>query len=58
MKTQEPTIVGPKKKKKEKHPCMICTEYNYTKGCPHKYEVTWFLKGNSQPVVLTDPFPP
>ena len=37
---------------------MICVEYHYTKDFPCKDEVTWFLKGNSQPAVLTDPFPP
>ena len=37
---------------------MICVEDHYTKCCPHKDEVTWFLKGNSQPSVLMDPFPP
>jgi hypothetical protein len=57
-KTQGPAAVGLKQKKKEKYPCMICVEDNYTKDCPHKDEVTWFLKGNSQPTVLTYPFPP
>jgi hypothetical protein len=57
-KTQEPTAARLKQKKKEKYPCMICTKDHYTKDCPHKDEVTWFLKGNSQPVVLTNPFPP
>jgi hypothetical protein len=28
------------------------------KYCPHCEEVNKFLKGTSQPVVLTDPFPP
>jgi hypothetical protein len=27
------------------------------KYCPHREEVTKFLKGTSQSVVLTDPFP-
>ena len=37
---------------------MICVENHYTKDCPHKDEVTQFLKGNSQPAVLIDTFPP
>ena len=37
---------------------MICGEDHYTKGCPHREEVNKFLKGNSQPIVLTNPFPP
>lgn len=28
------------------------------KDCPHRDEVTKFLKGTSQPIVFTDPFPP
>ena len=36
---------------------MICVKDHYTKDCPHKDEVTQFLKGNSQPVVLKYPFP-
>ena len=55
--TQEP-IVEPKPKQKAKFPCMICGDDHYTKECPHKDQVTKFLKGNSQPAVLTDPFPP
>ena len=56
-KTPEPTIVGSKQKKKEKYPCMICVKDNYTKYFPHIDEITWFLKVNSQPMVLKDPFP-
>ena len=37
---------------------MTCAKDNYTKDCPHKDEVTRFLKGNSQPPVLKDHFPP
>lgn len=37
---------------------MICVEDHYTKDCPHKEEITWFLKSNSQLVVLKDHFPP
>ena len=37
---------------------MIYVEDHYTKDCPHKDEITQFLKGNSQPVVDMGPFPP
>ena len=37
---------------------MICGEDHYTKEFRHKDQFTKFLKGNSQPTVLTDPFPP
>ena len=37
---------------------MICIEGHYTQYFPRKDEVTWFLKGNSQPTILTDLFPP
>ena len=55
--TQEPTA-EPKQKRKAKFPCMICEDEHYTKDYPHKEKVMKFLKGNSQPTVLTDPFPP
>ena len=32
---------------------MICGEDHYTKDCPHHEEVNKFLKGASQPTVLT-----
>ena len=35
---------------------MIFSKDHYTKDCHHKDGVTWFLKGNSQPAVLKDPF--
>jgi hypothetical protein len=44
-------------KMKYKLPCMICMEENYTKDCPHREEFAKFMKGTSQPVVLTNPFP-
>jgi hypothetical protein len=36
---------------------MICEEDHYTKYFPHCEEVAKFMKGTSQPVVLTNPFP-
>jgi hypothetical protein len=44
-------------KMKVKFPCMICTEEIYMKYCPHCEEVSKFMKGTSQPVVLIEPFP-
>jgi hypothetical protein len=44
-------------KRKAKLPCMICMEDHYMKDFPHREEVTKFLKGTSQPAVLTNPFP-
>jgi hypothetical protein len=35
---------------------MICAEDHYTKDCPHREEVTKFMKGTSQPAILTNPF--
>jgi hypothetical protein len=40
-----------------KFPCLICGEYHYTQDCPHCDEVEIVFKGNSQPVVITQPFP-
>ena len=58
MKTRELVVARSKQKKKVKYLCMIYAKDHYTKDCPRKDEVTWFLKGNSQPMVLTNPFPP
>ena len=58
MKSQEIAAARSKKKKKEKYSCMICVKDHYTKDCPHKDEITRFLKDNSQPTVLKDPFRP
>jgi hypothetical protein len=41
-----------------KYPCLMCGDDHYTRDCPRQDEVTKFLKGNSQPIVLTNPFPP
>jgi hypothetical protein len=51
-------LLTPNQKGKLKFPCMICIEDHHTKYCPHHEEVTKFVKGTSQPTVLTDPFPP
>jgi hypothetical protein len=40
-----------------KFPCLICGEYHFTRDYPHHDEVAKIFKGNSQPVVLTQPFP-
>jgi hypothetical protein len=42
---------------KPKFPCLICGDDHYTRDCPHRDEVAKLFKGNSQPVVLTQPFP-
>jgi hypothetical protein len=56
---QESTkTVDTQPKRKMKFPFLICVDDHHTKDCPHHEEVTKFLKGTSQPVVLTDPFPP
>jgi hypothetical protein len=43
--------------KKPKLPCLICNEDHYTRDFPHRDEVAKLFKGNSQPAVLTQPFP-
>ena len=40
-----------------KYPCLICRGDHFKKECPHRDEITQFLKTNPAPVVLTDPFP-
>jgi hypothetical protein len=40
-----------------KFPCLICGDDHYTRDCPHRDEVAKLFKGNSQPAVLTQPFP-
>jgi hypothetical protein len=42
---------------KLKFPCIICGDDHYTRDCPHRDEVAKIFQGNSQPVVLTQPFP-
>jgi hypothetical protein len=44
-------------KRKLKFPCLICGDDHFTRDCPHRDEVAKLFKGNSQPVVLTQPFP-
>jgi hypothetical protein len=43
--------------RKPKFPCLICGDDHYTQDYPHRDEVAKIFKGNSQPVVLTQPFP-
>jgi hypothetical protein len=57
-KTQTPPPAAEKKpQRKPKFPCLICGEDHFTRDCPHHDEVAKIFKGNSQPVVLTQPFP-
>jgi hypothetical protein len=42
--------------RKLKFPCIICGEDHYTRYCPHHNEAAKMFQGNSQPVVLTQPF--
>lgn len=43
---------------KPKYPCLICDEYNYTKDCPCRVEVSRLLKvTQGTPTVLKEPFP-
>ena len=37
---------------------MIYGDDHYTKDYPHKDQVTKFLKGDFEPAILTNPFPP
>ena len=48
---------NPVGRKKPDHPCFICNEDHYTQNCPHRAEVTKFLKTSSTSAVLNDPFP-
>jgi hypothetical protein len=48
---------GKQPQRKPKFPCLICGDDHYTQDCPHHDEVAKRFKGNSQPVVLTHPFP-
>jgi hypothetical protein len=50
-------VAGKQPQWKPKFPCLICGDDHYTRYCPHRDEVTKIFKGNSQPVVLTQPFP-
>ena len=46
-----------KPQRKLKFPCIICGDDHYTQDCPHRNEVAKIFHGNSQPIVLTHPFP-
>jgi hypothetical protein len=57
-KAQNPTPATEKKpQRKPKFPCLIFGDDHYTKDYPHHDEVAKCFKGNSQPIVLTHPFP-
>jgi hypothetical protein len=57
-KTQPQTPTARKQpQQKPKFPCLICGDDHYTRDYPHRDEVAKLFKGNSQPVVLTQPFP-
>jgi hypothetical protein len=43
--------------RKLKFLCIIYGDDHYTHDCPHRNEVAKLFQGNSQPVVLTQPFP-
>jgi hypothetical protein len=43
--------------RKLKFPCIICGDDHYTQDCPHRNEVAKIFQGNSQLVVLSQPFP-
>jgi hypothetical protein len=43
--------------RKLKFPRIICGDDHYTRDCPHRNEVAKIFYENSQPVVLTQPFP-
>jgi ribosomal protein L44E len=42
---------------KLKFTCIICGDDHYTRDFPHFDEVAKLFQGNSQPIVLTHPFP-
>ena len=42
---------------KEKYPCLLCGGDHFSKECPHRDEISQFLKSNPALAVLTDPFP-
>jgi hypothetical protein len=50
-------VAGKQPQQKPKFPCLICGNDHYTRDCPHRDEVAKIFKGNSQPTVLTHPFP-
>jgi hypothetical protein len=46
-----------KPQQKLKFPCIICGDDHYTRDYPHHNEVAKIFQGNSQPAILTQPFP-
>jgi hypothetical protein len=48
---------GKQPQRKLKFLCLICGDDHYTRYYPHRDEVANIFKGNSQPAVLTQPFP-
>jgi hypothetical protein len=57
-KAQNPPPVNEKKpQRKLKFPCLICSDDHYTQERPHHNEVAKHFKGNSQPAMITRPFP-
>ena len=46
-----------KGKRKDKYPCFLCGVNHFTKECPHREEISKFLKSNPTRAMLTDPFP-
>jgi hypothetical protein len=57
-KDQNPPPANKKKpQRKPKFSCLICGDDHYTQDYPHRDEVAKLFKENSQPVMLTQPFP-
>ena len=46
-----------KGKIKAKYPYLLCGGDHFSKECPHRDEISQFLKSNPAPPVLMDPFP-
>jgi hypothetical protein len=53
----QPPATEKQPQRKLKFPCLICGDDHYTRYFPHRDEVAKLFKGNSQPAVLTQPFP-
>jgi len=56
-KQTQPPVAENQQQRKLTFPCLICAEDHYTRDYPHQDEVSKFLKGDPQPVILTHPFP-
>jgi hypothetical protein len=57
-KNQDETPTIEKKPKwRLKFSCIICGDNHYTRYYPLRNEVVKLFQGNSQPIVLTQPFP-